>query len=97
MKHGMAGPLARLEPVDGQSLENSTVPDEILMQSGNQQALSEPARPTQKIVFARIDKLMHKGRLVDIDAAERTNLYKALNSDGIYDICHNQKDTIAKL
>ena len=59
------------------------------MQSGNQQALSEPARPTQKIVFARIDKLMHKGRLVDIDAAERTNLYKALYSDGIYNICHN--------
>ena len=67
------------------------------MERRDQQALPEPARPTQKIVFARIGKFMHKGRLVDIDAAERTNLYKALYSDGIYDICHNQKDTIAKL
>ena len=83
MKHGVSLPL-RLQPLDGQPLEQLLAPLEVVLQGRHQQALAEAARAAQEVNLAFVRQFVNQLCLVHVDVSVFDYLVKALYSDGIF-------------
>src|SRR5574344_322760 len=79
MEHRIFRPLL-FELVDGKSLEQFFPTQKIVFKSGNEQALSESPRATQKVNLSFCGELIHQVRLVHIHISVLDNLCEILYS-----------------
>src|SRR5574344_1212690 len=79
MEYRIFRPLL-FELVDGKSLEQFLSSLEIVFECGNEQALSESPRATQKVNLSFCGELIHQVRLVHIHISVLDNLCEILYS-----------------
>ena len=69
---------------DGESVEELTPAFEICLHGGEQKRLAEAAGAAEEIGRAgAVCKLVHKGRLVDVEVTALADFFKRLDPDGI--------------
>ena len=82
MEHRIDSPF-RLKLVDGKSLEQFLPAQEIVFESGYEQALSESPRATQEINLSFRDELVDQVRLIDIHISVLDDLFERLYSNRV--------------
>ena len=82
MEHRIHIPL-RLQLVNGKSLEQFLSAQEIVFESGDQQALSESPWATQDVYRSFCDELVDQVRLIDIHISVLDDLFERLYSNRV--------------
>ena len=86
MEHRINEPIL-LQALNGQSFEQFLPSEEIVLQGGNQQALSKAPGTAQKINLTLFHERIDQIRLVDINVTVLDDLFETLNA---YRIFHDQ-------
>src|SRR5574344_541234 len=82
MEYRIDRPLL-LQLVDGQSLEQRLVAQEVVLQRRDKQTLPKSPWATQEIDLPILGEVIHQGRLIHIDETILTNLIKALYANRV--------------
>ena len=85
MKYGVCVPLL-FEGVDGETAEEFLASEEIVFESGHEQALAESARTAEEIDCPVIYEVIYQCSLVYIDKTILADFLKALYSNGVFHI-----------
>ena len=85
MKYGVCVPLL-FEGVDGETAEEFLASEEIVFESGHEQALAESARTAEEIDLSCCNEIIYQCCLVDVDISVFTNLAEALHSYRVFHI-----------
>ena len=85
MKYRICVPLL-FEGVDGETAEEFLASEEIVFESGHEQALAESARTAEEIDCPVIYEVIYQCCLVDVDISVFANLAEALYSYRVFHI-----------